>query len=271
MSLWSEVTTAHIWLRMVAVAGAYGLLFLLAETTRRKLGASGETTRKLVHVSGGLLALALPYVLESPWQVVGLAAGFVVLLVATGRFGGLPSIHAISRPSAGAYLYPIAIAATFTLARDDRLGYVVALLALTLGDAAAGLFGQRYGRRGFSVWGQSRTIEGSLAAFAFTVGATLAVLSLSSQGPSAVVATALEVGLVVALIEAASPWGSDNLTVPLAALAVYTAAGSGPLALLVLTGSAALLAAGLAASRRTGPEPHLDASNGVPLEGSRGP
>src|SRR3990172_6409092 len=47
--------------------------------------------------------------------------------------------HAISRRSAGAFLYPVAIAATFVIASDSYARYAIAVLALALGDPAGGI------------------------------------------------------------------------------------------------------------------------------------
>ena len=253
MTPWSDPTAAEAWPRMAAVAAMYSALFGVTEAVRRSLRLRGEATRKLAHIAGGLMALLLPSLFESSWPVVVLAVGFTLLLTATARFGSLQSIHAIRRRSVGAYWYPGAIAATFVLAQGSASTYAVGVLALTLGDGLAGVVGQRYGRHHFSVWGNPKTVEGSATAFSLTAAAVVVVLAPAHGSPVSVLGTAVVVGLVVAVVEALSPWGLDNITVPLAAVASLGAAGSVPMTLAILVGLTGLAAAGMVGRRMDRP------------------
>jgi phosphatidate cytidylyltransferase/phytol kinase len=240
----SDLTSGAVWLGLVGVSAGYGLLFGCAELLRGR-GLGAETTRKLVHVGSGLLALALPLVFDSAWPVVALALAFTLVLLLSARLGRLGAIHAIERRSLGAFLYPSAIALTFLRAHQDLPLYAVAILALAFGDAAAALVGQRLGYHRTSIWGQVRSLEGSLAALLVAGGLTVACLALAGWGFLAATVVGLLVGLLVALAEAASPRGTDNLTVPLAALAALQAE-SLPLESVLLVGAAmALLMLGL--------------------------
>ena len=251
-------------LPMIATAAAYLVLFAIVETVRRTTGVSAELTRKGAHVGGGVISLALPMLFDSSWPVLGLTFVFVGVLVCAKRAGWLPSIygvagygvagygaagHSSARPTTGAYLFPVAVAATFVLARGDWLAYAVGVLALTLGDAAAGIVGTRWGRRPFVVWGEPRTLEGSTAAFAATAASTLGVLLVLGPETGQVGLCALQVGLAVALAEAASPRGLDNLTVPLAAFFAFAPNGSSAGAMLVSFAFAAVLALGMIQGR----------------------
>jgi len=110
----------------------------------------------------------------------------------------------------------------------DRAPYDVAVaMALTWGDALAALVGRRYGRHCYQIWGGERSLEGSTAMFAVsaaTIFPALALLPGSSLCPYAAqiettqVLTAALLGAGAAtLAEAASPRGTDNLSVPLVA------------------------------------------------------
>lgn len=240
---------AEVFIRVMGVAAAYACLFAATEVLRCYARVSADVTRKVAHVGGGAIALTLPALFGSPWPVLALALTFVMVLLGTKRNGWLGSIHSVPRRTSGAYLFPIAVGAAFVLSQGDWTGYTVAVLALALGDAAAGLAGARWGRHGFAVWGERRTVEGSAGAFAATAVTTLAVLYVVRPQLGPVALLAVQVGLVVALVEAASPWGSDNLTVPLAALAALHADGA-PMYMMLLEGAtAATLALGVLAPR----------------------
>jgi phytol kinase len=93
---------------------------------------------------------------------------------------------------------------------------VAAMMPLTWGDALAAIVGVRFGRRKYTLLGYTRTFEGSLALFLITTLTTFLALVIIPPGltidRAAVLAaiTALGAGLV----EALSPHGLDNLTIP---------------------------------------------------------
>ncbi|MEE9263028.1 MAG: phosphatidate cytidylyltransferase, partial [Vicinamibacteria bacterium] len=99
-------------------------------------------------------------------------------------------------------------------------GYVgvAALMATTWGDTAAALIGRRYGTRRYRMLGHRRTMEGTLALF-FVSGVAMAPVLAVMGGIDwhQSVAFALIAATIVSLIEIVSFYGSDNLTIPLAA------------------------------------------------------
>jgi dolichol kinase len=244
--------TAESLLPMLLVAGSYLAMFAIGELLRRKRGTAAGTTRRIDHVVAGCIALALPLLFDSAWPVIALAIPFVGFLLGTMLMGWLGSVHAISHRSAGAVLFPVAIAAIFTIAADSYVPYAIAVLALTLGDTAGGIAGARWGGHTYRAWGQAKTLEGSLAVGLATSLVTAAVLVAAGGPPLAAGLTGILTGLVVALVEGALPWGMDNIGIPIAALASLQAAGSFPTAGLLLLGATAVLALALAASRVTG-------------------
>jgi phytol kinase len=229
------------WPAMLLVGAAFLGLFVVGELVHRRLGVPPELSRKLDHAGAGPIALVLPAVFDSAWPVVVLAAGFLAFLVLTRSAGLLRSVHGIPRASVGAYLYPVAVAATFVLAegRPDR--YAVAIAALAFADAAGGLVGAQWGRTTYTAWGRPKSIEGSLATFTVTAGATVIVLLVFGAAPFAALIAGAYTGAVVGFVEGALPLGTDNLGVPLAALAALSVVGSPAGAALLLLGAIALL------------------------------
>ncbi len=240
------------WAPMLLVAGSYLAMFGIGELLRRARLARAEVTRRSNHVGAGVIALALPLLFDSPWPVLALAVPFVAFLLATKLIGWLGSVHGISRRSAGAFLYPVSIAATFVIASDNYPHYAIAVLALALGDPAAGVAGERWKQHSYSAWGQVKTWEGSLAALTVTTALSSSVLVLSGVPPVGACVTGVFIGVVVALIEGALPWGLDNLGIPLATLASLSAAGSAASAVLTVLGAAALFGLALATPRLPG-------------------
>jgi phytol kinase len=96
-------------------------------------------------------------------------------------------------------------------------------MPMTWGDAFAALIGQRYGKRKFTVLGQTRSIEGTIVMFVFSLLAVFFTLVFFAHPLAASFAIALVVTLVASIVEALSPFGIDNLTVPLSSAAVLVA------------------------------------------------
>jgi dolichol kinase len=244
--------TSETWLPMLLVTGAYLAMFGVGELARDRWSASVWLTRKFSHVGAGCIALALPWLFGSPGPVVFLAGSFLVFMVVTSRTGWLGSVHAIERRSAGAFLYPVSLAVVFVIAADDYPRYVIAILALALGDASGAIAGSRWGRHGYAAWGQAKTWEGSSVVFAVLGVVCGSILALSGLPLVAACLVGSFVGLVVAVVEGALPWGLDNLGVPLAALVALETAGSAGSSATLLLGVAALFALALAFPFRRG-------------------
>ena len=116
-------------------------------------------------------------------------------------------------------------------------GYPIAVLALGLGDPAAALAGRRFARAYAYVWGTRRSIEGSMVACVVSSATSIVVLLVSggADAPSLVL-TALAVGVAVALAEATSPRGLDNVAIPVvAAIVVNVSVAPWRLAAIVAT------------------------------------
>jgi phytol kinase len=201
-------------------AAGYLVLFAGAEALRRFGRVPGATTRRVAHVGGGLLALLLPVLHDSPLPVWGLAIGFVVLMLATRLVGLLGSIHDVGRRTWGAETFPIGIAAAFALSGGEAPAYPAAIAALALGDAAADVLGSRIGRYRYRTFGDWRSAEGSLAMLVVTaVSASVAGVA-AGAAPIDALAFGSSVAIVAGATESLSPRGTDNLTVPVVVVLV---------------------------------------------------
>lgn len=179
-----------------------------------------ETSRKLMHVAMGLLALTYPWVFESVWPVTLLSMIYVVLLMLTDRAEPLrrcvgPVMRRVDRPSLGEYYFPVTTAGLFAMARGDALLYCTPLLLLTVCDAAAAVVGTRYGRHRYRIGASEKSLEGSAAFFASA--GVIVGLALSTNRTEHLVPVALATALSATLIEAVCSRGLDNLFVPMGA------------------------------------------------------
>lgn len=161
------------------------------------------TARKMVHVGMAvciaILSLHVPYRL---FAVMGTV--FFGVLALLRRKQLLRSLSYQAHTSYGELFFPLGISTAAILAGDTRI-FVTTVMVLGLADTAAFFAGKILPKPGLY---RGKTVAGSLACCATTV----LLCAIAGYG-WVVVGVA---GVVVAMIELISPYGSDNLTIPLA-------------------------------------------------------
>ncbi len=201
--------------------GYLALVVTAAELLRHQKTLSTESARAVIHAGTGLLVLPIVWMFPD-WRMAVIpplilaAANFVIY-----RYRLLPSLSD-DPTNPGAVFHPVSfvvlLALFFRPGSPDDLSHiaVAGVLAMALGDTAAALCGRRYGTRRFTILGASRTMEGSLAMF-LVAGAAIAgtLVATGALSPHPAAAFGLVIGTAAAGLEAISPFGSDNLTVPL--------------------------------------------------------
>ena len=209
--------------------GYVGALLLGAELLRRGGKTSPDTARKIVHAGVGLWVVPTVFVF-SDWRVAIVPpVTFVLTNYVIHRFRLLPALDD-DPANLGTVFFPISFATLLAVffrpgaLNDEAFVAVAGILTMALGDAAAAIFGKRYGTRRYTILGHSRTMEGSMAMFLVT-GVAVAVVLNTMAGFSwhPAVAFGLVTGTAAAGIEAVCPFGSDNLFVPLGTAAVLWA------------------------------------------------
>jgi phytol kinase len=165
--------------------------------------------RKGIH---SIIAVFLAFVGLSYGLTPVVALGLLLLgvFLATRAFRTLDILHLTVRASYGELFLSLGVtlsAVLFLTAGPDA--FLGSILILAFADPCAALVGTRYGKREYTIFGERRTYEGSFACFLVCV-LLLAALGISWH-------LTLLGGLVLALVEALSPRGADNLTLPLVA------------------------------------------------------
>ncbi len=190
-----------------AAAAVFVALLAAAEAATRRWGIDAELSRKMVHVSSAVAAACLPLVMSFP-AVVGLALAFVPFMVVARRIDLFPAVHRVERTTLGEVWFPlgVALAAAFV---PHRAAFVFGVLVMGLSDAFASLAGRRWGRRGYSVLGATKTYLGSAVFLVTTV-----VLGLVVSGGDATMAEIVGTAAVLTAVEGLLGRGTDNLVLP---------------------------------------------------------
>lgn len=202
------------YIKLLIVLFLFSIVFGLAELLYKRKIAS-YVTRKIVHIGCGLVAGLLPFFVNLKTVVI-LGLGFFLLLLFSKRKKVLNSIHEIDEDSIGALLFPPSIALTALIFWPiNTLIFQGAILILGLSDGLAGLFGRRYGKKVYRVFG-NKTIEGSLLFFFITVIILCAILYIDGDITYTGFMFVFGGSFFLTAIEAVFSKGWDNLFVPIA-------------------------------------------------------
>ncbi len=205
--------------RGIFLSFAYVLAVLLGcDLVRRLRRISADTTRKVVHIAVGMWIFPTLFLFRHwAWALLPPLV-FAVLNALSLRFRLFGAIE-VGEPSWGTVLFPVSVA--LLLAIFWRIGRpeiaASGVMAMTWGDAMAAVVGRAFGKRGYSLWGKRKTWLGSLAFLSWsTLAITLTLRFLGHYVPPTAFGHGLLAALAGAVVEALSPRGTDNLTVPLA-------------------------------------------------------
>jgi phytol kinase len=221
---WLE-STPDLWLHISLVGLGLGAIVLLAETLHRRVSGNSELARKIVHIGSGNVILLAWWLKIPAW--VGISASIIAGIVALLSYyiPFLPGINSVGRKSLGTFFYAVSIGILigwFWPIQQYQYA-AIGILVMTWGDGLAGLFGQRFGKHPYEVWGMKKSWEGSLTMALVSYAVSCLVL-LGVQGNVwQTWLVSLAIAIAATILESVSKLGIDNLTVPLgsAALGFY--------------------------------------------------
>ena len=215
---------------------AFGLLFIV-EAIGKWFKWPQQFTRKIIHIGAGMWIWGILALFDT-WTI-GIIP-FATFIVLNYLFYRMQTFKAMDteKSTLGTVYFAISITILFSLlwrtggALDRVPLAAAAVMAMTWGDGMASIVGQSRGKHTYTVFGHTRSWEGTaaMALFSFVAMAlTLFLLSGSAWSPNSAPLTIGEaIGLslastvVAAGAEATSPAGTDNLSVPLlTGLALY--------------------------------------------------
>ena len=122
------------------------ILLVVVEMAKKIFSFSGEISRKIAHVTSAAIIFFLPYYL-SQWQIVFLAAFFVIILIFSKRLNLLTSIHQVARKTWGEILLPAGTGVAALLFLPNHLAaFQFGILVMGISDGLGGIIGLRFGR-----------------------------------------------------------------------------------------------------------------------------
>lgn len=229
-----------LWKNIFVMVACYAYIvlgILISGKLSQTLGWSEKASRKLLHMIIGNLSLVLPFFTSSAYPVA-VCAPFILLTFlacpyspsekAKKHLARLQTLTERGHPL-GLFLYSISY--TFLAAAFFDSPYLVAagVLPMAYGDAAGALVGNRFGKIGYKIIAE-KSVEGSLGVFAASFLSVLCGWVYYSFfymfSRLEIVGYSVVTALIATVVEAVSPLGFDNLTVPLfCAFGIYLLRG----------------------------------------------
>jgi len=205
---------------LIALIASFIYVFSMigvAEGLRKWRGYSVEFTRKFIHIAVGMWAFGTVLLFERRAFAIIPPLAFVAINALSYWRGTFKAMETGEKGQLGTVYFPLSFAALIWLLWGRPHLLVASLMPMTWGDALAAVLGRRIGQRQYTVGRSTRSLEGSAVMFLASWAATLVALVLLAPeplGPAAAVGAAAATALGAAAVEAVSPWGIDNLTVP---------------------------------------------------------
>ncbi len=216
MPITSDISpSVTLAIQISAVAIWIGLVFLASEILHR-FKQDSELVRKVVHIGTGNVLLIAWWLHIPTWLCLASGVIFSAIALASHHTNILPMLNDVGRKTYGVFYYALSITVLVGLLWERYPQYaVIGVMVMSWGDGMAALIGKRFGKHTFVHMGNKRSYEGSFAMFATSLVVTLSILGMTHGIRANDIFVAIPVAAIAALLEAYSPGGTDNLSVPL--------------------------------------------------------
>lgn len=221
MLITSDISSAkNLIIQISAVAVWLGLVFMASGILHRYKQDS-ELVRKVVHIGTGHVLLIAWWLQIPTWLCVSAGVAFSAIALASHTTNILPMLNDVGRKTYGVFYYALSITILVALLWESHPEYaVIGVMVMSWGDGMAALIGKRFGKHTFIYMGNTRSLEGSFAMFVTSFMVIVGVFGLSHGIHAIDVGVAMPIAAIAALLEAFSPGGTDNLSVPLSSAAL---------------------------------------------------
>lgn len=207
----------------------YAYVAILLFISEKLLYQYKVLSRKFLHIMVGNVLFILP-LFETRWVMTFLAAGpFIPLTFLMSPYSPLKIKDKISSSGHGLGLvyYAISWAVLAFLFFDKPWIIAVGIAAMSYGDGMAALIGTRFGKRKYNIFGETKSIEGSVAMYISLISVMWIALNYYNFiNPNLNILPInylilLVVPFMATIFEAITPKGLDNLTACFSATFLY--------------------------------------------------
>ena len=212
---------------IIALIAVYVYVIAIFIISEKVLKSRPEFSRKFLHIMVGNMIFAMPF-FSNPWvMIIGvtLPASIGTFLLTEYSPIKIENSMTESGHALGLFFYS-AIWTVLLIIFGNQLWIVaLAIVPLVYGDGFAALIGIKFGKVKFSIFGSTKSLEGSLSMFVVTTVMSVFVwmvfTSIGYSMPEFNIVYIIAISAVATLCEAFSYGGIDNLTVPAVTSILY--------------------------------------------------
>ena len=209
-----------IFTDIIALIVVYAYVIAIFIIAEKVLKSRPEFSRKFLHIMVGNMIFAMPF-FSNPWvMIIGLTLPASIGTFLLTEYSPIKIENSMTESghALGLFFYS-AIWTVLLIVFGNNLWLVaLAIVPLVYGDGFAALIGIKFGKVKFSIFGSTKSLEGSLAMFVVTsvmsVFVWMVFTSIGYSMPEFNIVYILLISAVATLCEAFSYGGIDNLTVP---------------------------------------------------------
>ena len=209
-----------IFTDIIALIVVYAYVIAIFIIAEKVLKSRPEFSRKFLHIMVGNMIFAMPF-FSNPWvMIIGLTLPASIGTFLLTEYSPIKIENSMTESghALGLFFYS-AIWTVLLIVFGNNLWIVaLAIVPLVYGDGFAALIGIKFGKVKFSIFGSTKSLEGSLAMFVVTsvmsVFVWMVYTSVGYAMPEFNIVNILLISGVATLCEAFSYGGIDNLTVP---------------------------------------------------------
>ena len=220
-------------LALIIVYVYVAVIFVVAELV---LKTRPEVSRKFLHIMVGNMIFAMPF-FSDPWiMLLFITLPVTIALFFLTEYSPIKIKNSVTESGhalglffyAGIWTILIAVFATIAPANDPKF-YIwivaLAIVPMVYGDGFAALIGQKFGKVKYTVFGGTKSLEGSLTMFVITSVMSVCVwmvfTSIGCTMPEFNIINILAISAIATVCEALSYGGIDNLSVPAVTSILY--------------------------------------------------
>lgn len=221
---------------IIALIVVYLYVVIIFVVSELVLKTRPEVSRKFLHIMVGNMIFAMPF-FSDPWVMVWfLTLPITIALFFLTEYSPIKIENSVTESGhalglffyAGIWTILIAIFSIISPANDPKF-YIwivaLAIVPMVYGDGFAALIGQKFGKVKYTIFGGTKSLEGSLTMFVITTVMSVFVwmvfASIGAAMPEFNIVYIISISAVATVCEAISYGGIDNLSVPALTAILY--------------------------------------------------
>jgi dolichol kinase len=181
----------------------------------KKFKISSEWSRKIAHISSGIVALSYPFFIKNHFIVLALTVSFTFILYYAKKKGYFSSIFSVNRKSYGELFFVWSTWFLFLHYQyyNYEVFYFLPLSIVVFADSLAAIIGKRLPILKYYLFGSQKSLGGSITFFVVTFFISYFFLDFYLfEYP---LYYSLSLAMLLTITESFSVKGFDNITIPI--------------------------------------------------------